>query len=100
MREREPGQVRRVAVHGHEVVTYSSGEGEDVLLLINSGPGMPCDYIRDSHSLLADRGFRVVACDQLGCGASDRPDDPGLLAGEIFCVICEADHIQLQHLVE
>jgi len=78
MQERGPDQVRRVAVHGHEVVTYSFGEGEDVVLLINGGPGMPCDYIRDSHSLLADRGFRMVAWDQLGCGASDRPDDPSL----------------------
>jgi len=49
-----------------------------VVLLINGGPGMPCDYIRDSHSLLAERGFRVIAWDQLGCGASDHPDDPGL----------------------
>jgi hypothetical protein len=49
----ERDEVRRVAVHGHEVVTYSFGEGEDVVLLINGGPGMPCDYICDSDSLLA-----------------------------------------------
>ena len=78
MQEGGPDEVRRVAVHGHEVVTYSFGEGEDVVLLINGGPGMPCDYIRDSHSLVAERGFRVIAWDQLGCGASDHPDDPGL----------------------
>ena len=27
---------------------------------------------------LADHGYRVVAFDQLGCGASDRPDDASL----------------------
>src|SRR3546814_15838767 len=37
-----------------------------------------CDYLRDSHSWLADRGYRVVAYDQLGCGASDRPSDRSL----------------------
>jgi proline iminopeptidase len=34
--------------------------------------------VRDSHSRLATGHFRVVAFDQLGCGASDRPDDDGL----------------------
>ncbi len=78
MPEREPERIERVAVHGHEVVTYSFGSGEDALLLINGGPGMPCDYIRDSHSRIAELGIRVVAWDQLGCGASDRPDDSSL----------------------
>ena len=29
------------------------------LLLANGGPGLPCDYLRDSHSHLADRGYRA-----------------------------------------
>jgi len=34
--------------------------------------------VRDAHSRLVDHGFRVVAFDQLGCGASDRPKDASL----------------------
>ena len=78
MDERIPDQVRRVAVHGHEVVTYSFGSGSEVLFCVNGGPGIACDYIRDSHFRMVDRGYRVVAFDQLGCGASDRPDDVSL----------------------
>ncbi len=80
----EKGAVRkadktiRVPVHGYEVVTYSFGTGDEIILCLNGGPGLPCDYVRDSHSRLASDRFRVVAFDQLGCGASDRPDDEGL----------------------
>ncbi len=76
--ERKADQIIRVPVHGHEVVTYSFGTGDEVLLCLNGGPGLPCDYIRDSHSRLASDRFRLVAFDQLGCGASDRPDDESL----------------------
>ena len=41
-------------------------------------PGLPCDYLREAHSCLVDKGYRVVAFDQLGTGASDRPDDRAL----------------------
>jgi len=67
-----------VQVDGHRVVAYSLGDGDDVVFCLNGGPGLPCDYLRDAHGFLADQGFRVVAFDQLGCGASDRPDDPAL----------------------
>ena len=76
--DRIADQVVRVPVHGHEVVTYSFGTGDEVLFCLNGGPGLPCDYLRDSHSILASGGYRVVAYDQLGCGASDRPDDNSL----------------------
>jgi len=75
---REPDAVERVAVEGGEVAVYCFGAGDNVLLLVNGGPGLPCDYLRDSHSQLADEGRRVVAWDQLGTGRSDRPDDPAL----------------------
>ena len=75
---REPDEIRRVAVDGFEVVTYSYGSGENILFLLNGGPGLPCDYLRDPHIFLAGEGYRVVAFDQLGCGNSDRPDDPSL----------------------
>ena len=73
-----PDQVRRVAVAGHEVATYSYGSGDRVLFLVNGGPGISSQGIRDHHAWLAAEGWRVVAHDQLGTGASDRPDDPGL----------------------
>ncbi|WP_343713750.1 proline iminopeptidase-family hydrolase [Inquilinus sp.] len=63
---------------GHKVVAYSFGSGPETVLCLNGGPGLPCDYLRDAHSCLIDRGYRVVAFDQLGTGASDRPTDPAL----------------------
>ena len=78
MLDREADQIIRVPLHGHEVVAYSFGSGEEVLFCLNGGPGLGCDYIRDSHSRLAGDRYSVVAFDQLGCGASDHPDDENL----------------------
>jgi proline iminopeptidase len=75
-REQKPDQRIEVDVAGHKVVAYSYGKGDDVVMLLNGGPGLPCDYLRDAHTFLADHGFRVVAFDQLDCGASDRPGRP------------------------
>ncbi len=77
-REIEPDQQINVEVDGHNLVVYSFGEGDEVLLCLNGGPGLPCDYLRDAHGWLKDKGLRVVAFDQLGTGASDRPEDPSL----------------------
>ena len=79
MTDRE-GSFETVAVQvgGHRIVTYSCGSGDQVLLCLNGGPGLPCDYLREPHAVLAERGLRVVTFDQLGCGASDRPKDPSL----------------------
>lgn len=76
--ERKPDAVEEVKVDGHRIVTYSFGTGDNVLLCLNGGPGLPCDYLREAHSCLADEGYRVVAFDQLGCGKSDKPTDPAL----------------------
>lgn len=76
--ERHPDEQTRVEVDGYEVVTYSYGSGDEVIFLLNGGPGLPCDYLRDPHIVLAHQGYRVVTYDQLGCGASDKPDDTGL----------------------
>ena len=75
---REPDEVREVEVDGYKVVTYSYGEGDNVLFLLNGGPGLPCNYLRDPHISLVVEGYRVVAFDQLGCGRSDRPVDESL----------------------
>jgi proline iminopeptidase len=70
--------IRRVKVDGYSVVTYSYGVGDEVLFLLNGGPGLPCDYLRDPLIALVDKGFRVVTYDQLGCGRSDKPKDNSL----------------------
>ena len=75
---RQPDQQLDVDIDGHRVVTYCYGSGEDVVFLLNGGPGLPCDYLRNPHLRLADDGWRVVTYDQLGCGASDKPNDPAL----------------------
>lgn len=49
-----------------------------MLLCLHGGPGLPCDYLREPHAPFADEGYRVVVFDQLGCGASDKPDDTSL----------------------
>jgi proline iminopeptidase len=76
--ERNPDQRGVVRVDGHDVVTYSFGSADETVLCLNGGPGLPCDYLREAHSCLADADYRVVAFDQLGTGASDRPENDAL----------------------
>ena len=76
--EVSPDDEIEIIVDGHRIRTYSFGTGPRTILCLNGGPGLPCDYLRDAHSCLVERGYRVVAFDQLGTGASDRPDDPSL----------------------
>ena len=73
-----PDETRRVAVAGHEVVTYSWGGGEEVVFLLSGGPGLPCRYLVEPHLRLVEAGYRVVSYDQLGTGQSDRPKDESL----------------------
>jgi proline iminopeptidase len=63
---------------GHKVAAYSYGSGDEVVFLLNGGPGLPCNYLRDPHVPLVEHGYRVVTHDQLGTGASDHPEDPSL----------------------
>jgi len=76
-KSRQPSN-KMVQVDGYKIVTYSYGEGEEVLLLLNGGPGLACDYLRDALCEVAEHGYRVVAYDQLGCGQSDKPKDKRL----------------------
>jgi len=46
------------------------------LLLLHGGPGAGHDYLEPLAALAEDRP--VIFYDQLGCGRSDRPDDPAL----------------------
>lgn len=77
-REIVPDKRTEVTVDGFKVVAYSFGSGPEAVFCLNGGPGLPCDYLREAHSCLIDQGYRVVAFDQLGTGASDRPTDPSL----------------------
>ncbi len=72
------GKSQRIKISGHEVVTYSYGSGDEVLFLLNGGPGLPCNYLRDPMLRMVEAGYRVVTYDQLGCGASDKPTDKSL----------------------
>ncbi len=67
-----------IKVDGYKIVAYSFGKGAETVFCLNGGPGLPCDYLREAHSCLIDEGYRVVAFDQLGTGASDRPTDDRL----------------------
>ena len=77
-REIQPEARHVVEVDGYKVVAYSFGRGPETVFCLNGGPGLPCDYLREAHSCLIDRGYRVVAFDQLGTGSSDRPTDKNL----------------------
>ncbi len=67
---------------GYELATYRAApkhaSAERVLLLVNGGPGLPCDYLFTPHLELVKHGWTVVSYDQLGCGRSDKPEDASL----------------------
>jgi proline iminopeptidase len=52
------------------------------LLVLHGGPGIPHDYLANLALLGDERP--VVFYDQLGCGQSDRPEDPALWTRERF----------------
>jgi proline iminopeptidase len=81
----KPDEQRSVSVGAHKVVTYSYGKGDEVLFLLNGGPGLPCNYLRDPLVPLVEAGYRVVTYDQLGTGQSDKPTDPALWTIERYC---------------
>ncbi len=65
-------------------VWYQIVGSEDAipLLVLHGGPGFPHDYLQSLEGLADERP--VVFYDQLGCGQSDRPDDPALWNVERF----------------
>jgi proline iminopeptidase len=52
------------------------------LVALHGGPGFPHDYIETLQGLARRRP--VIFYDQLGCGRSERPEDPGLWVAERF----------------
>jgi pimeloyl-ACP methyl ester carboxylesterase len=75
----------RIPFHGYETWYRDVRGSEDgaALLCLHGGPGSTHHYFEPLERL-ADDGRRVVLYDQLGCGSSDRPDDPDLWTLELF----------------
>ncbi|MGH8652235.1 MAG: proline iminopeptidase-family hydrolase [Gammaproteobacteria bacterium] len=72
-----------VAVTGGRVWRRIVGAGDRIpVLALHGGPGVPHDYLEPLAGLADERA--VVFYDQLGCGRSDRPDDPSLWQMERF----------------
>ena len=53
------------------------------LVCLHGGPGSTHHYFQPLEEV-ADDGRRLVVYDQLGCGNSDRPDDPDLWTVDLF----------------
>lgn len=62
-------------------IVGSGGKGIP-LLVLHGGPGVPHDYLEPLEELADERS--VIFYDQLGCGNSDKPDDPALWVLERF----------------
>lgn len=71
-----------IEVEGGRVWYRSVGEGGVPLLCLHGGPGFTSYYLEPLEAL-ADRR-QVIFYDQLGCGRSDRPTDPGLWTVDRF----------------
>jgi proline-specific peptidase len=69
--------------HGrvHVEVAGDDGGGAPVLVL-HGGPGAGCEYLTPLDALA--QGRQVIRYDQLGCGRSERPDDPSLWTPQRF----------------
>jgi len=68
---------------GGRVWYQISGSGRGMPpLALHGGPGFPHDYLEPLAALGDDRP--VIFYDQLGCGHSDRPDEPSLWTLERF----------------
>jgi proline-specific peptidase len=74
----------RIPFRGYETWYRDVGpEGGIPLVCLHGGPGSTHHYFTSLEEL-AREGRRVVLYDQLGCGSSDRPDDPDLWTVELF----------------
>lgn len=66
-----------IAVPGGRVWYRIAGEaGQTPLLCLHGGPGMPHDYLEPLAEMADERP--VIFYDQLGCGRSERPQDPSV----------------------
>jgi proline iminopeptidase len=74
------GGVKMISVCGgkYKVWTKKVGSGPVKVLLLHGGPGFTHEYLEAMESFLPQAGIEMYYYDQLGCGNSDRPDDPSL----------------------
>jgi proline iminopeptidase len=72
--------IRMIPVVGgkYKVWTKKMGSGPVKVLLLHGGPGFSHDYLEAMESFLPQAGIEMYYYDQLGCGNSDRPNDPSL----------------------
>jgi L-proline amide hydrolase len=93
-----------VTVNGYrtrfEVHHTAEAEPRTPLLVLHGGPGHAHNALRPLRRL-TQTGRDVVFYDQLGCGLSDRPDDPSLWTIELFDHELHAvrDHLVLDQVV-
>lgn len=74
----------RIPFRGFETWYRDVGPSGGIpLVCLHGGPGSS-HHSFEPLETLAEEGRRVVLYDQLGCGASDRPDDPELWTVELF----------------
>ncbi len=79
-----------VSVLGYRLFCRSIGSGRrGTVLTLHGGPGATHDYLLPLADL-AERGYRVVFYDQLGCGRSQLPRDWGLFTVERYAEEVEA----------
>lgn len=78
-----------VEVEGGAIRYRILGDGDRTLVLLHGGPGGGSLYLKPLERL-AGPDRRVVLYDQLGCGASDQPDDPSLWRADRFVDELEA----------
>ena len=79
------GGSRRISVDGRfEVWVKQVGSGSIPLLTLHGGPGFPHYYFECFEDFLPQDRIRFYYYDQLGCGFSDRPDDPSLWTVDRF----------------
>ena len=83
-----------ISYKGYQLMSYQAGkDSNEALLILHGGPGVPCNYLRDTHlEVYSKKGFRVVCWDQLGCGESDQPNDDSLW--EISRFVEEVEHVR------
>jgi pimeloyl-ACP methyl ester carboxylesterase len=87
----------RIPFRGFETWYRDVGPEDSVpLLCLHGGPGSTHNYFEPLEQLAAD-GRRVVVYDQLGCGDSDRPDDPELWTLDLFLEELQAVRDALGH---
>ena len=69
-----------IKYNNFNLVCYDSAnlESKYTIFLLNGGPGLPCNYLRDPHIKLIKKGFRIFTYDQLGCGKSSKPTNSTL----------------------